>query len=137
MTPGNEQRLLGFLCDHCAYAGADEAGRAGKTYPASFKIVRLPCSGRLDPEWVLLAFRDGADGVLVAGCHPEDCHYREGNRKMLKTMVLLRRVLLQAGWSAARLKVAWISSREGETLAGLVTDWSGEIEALGSEGKGP
>jgi coenzyme F420-reducing hydrogenase delta subunit len=136
MPPVNEQRLLGFLCDHCAYAGADEAGRAGKTYPASFKIVRLPCSARLDPEWVLLAFREGADGVLVAGCHPEDCHYREGNRKMLKTMVLLRRVLMQSGWSATRLKAAWISAREGETLAGLVTEWSAEIEALGPAGKG-
>ncbi|MBI5583123.1 MAG: hydrogenase iron-sulfur subunit [Deltaproteobacteria bacterium] len=129
-------RLIGFLCDHCAYAGADEAGRAGKAYPASFKIVRLPCSGRLDPQWVLLAFREGADGVLVAGCHPGDCHYREGNQGMLKSITLLRRVLVQLGLAEARLRVLWISAREGETFARRVTDWAEEIQVLGPRGAG-
>lgn len=126
-----EISLMGFLCDWCAYAGADGAGRLGQAYPAAFKAVRLPCSGRLDPQWVLRAFREGADGVLVAGCHPGDCHYREGSLSMMKNMALLRRVLVSLGWPAERLKTAWISAGEGERFAGTVTAWAKTIQALG------
>jgi len=131
MAETAEIRLIGFLCDRCAYAGADGAGRSGQACPASFQAVRLPCSGRIDPQWVLLAFREGADGVLVAGCRPGDCHYREGNLGMYKVMTLLQRVLIQWGIPELRLQVAWISAREGEKFATLVTDWEKKIRSLG------
>ena len=93
--------------------------------------MRLPCSGRIDPQWILLAFREGADGVLVGGCHPGDCHYREGNRSMLKAVALLQRVLAQGGLPPSRLQVAWIGAGEGERFAAAVNDWAETIRSLG------
>jgi F420-non-reducing hydrogenase iron-sulfur subunit len=126
-----EPRLIGFLCDWCAYAGADAAGRAGITIPPFFKAVRIPCSGRMDPAWVLLAFRQGAQGVLIAGCPPGNCHFQKGNTQMVRMTELLIPLLRQLGFAEARLKVTWISAQEGKKFAALVSQWAEEIQEIG------
>ena len=131
MREAFEPRLIGFLCDRCAYAGADAAGRAGKAIPPFFKAVRIPCSGRMDPAWVLLAFRRGAQGVLIAGCPAGNCHFQKGNAQMVRMAELLRPLLRQLGFAEARLKVALISAQEGEKFAALVFQWAEEIQAIG------
>lgn len=126
-----EPRLIGFLCDWCAYAGADAAGRAGKSIPSFFKTVRIPCSGRMDPAWVLSAFRRGAQGVLIAGCPPGSCHFQKGNAQMVRMTELLRLLMRQLGFAEDRLKVAWISAQEGEKFAALVSQWAEDIQEIG------
>lgn len=126
-----EPPLIGFLCDWCAYAGADAAGRVGKRVPHFFKAVRIPCSGRMDPAWVLSAFRQGAQGVLVAGCPPGNCHFQKGNAQMVRMTELLKTMMRQLGFAEGRLKVAWISAQEGEKFAAVVTEWAEEIREAG------
>jgi F420-non-reducing hydrogenase iron-sulfur subunit len=108
-----EPKIIGFLCNWCSYSGADAAGSARKTYPPNVRIVRLMCSGRVDPQFVLKAFQSGADGVMILGCHPGDCHYKEGNYKALRRFHLLRRVLNQLGIEGERLRIDWVSAKEG------------------------
>jgi F420-non-reducing hydrogenase small subunit len=126
-----EPRIVAFLCNWCAYQAADRAGQAKLTYPQSLLSVRVMCTGRVEPAFVLQAFREGADGVLVAGCHPGDCHYVDGNLRAAARHALLARALAQAGIEPARLRVAWASGAEGERFAAVVSELTEELRALG------
>jgi F420-non-reducing hydrogenase small subunit len=129
--PPFEPRIVAFLCNWCAYAAADRAGQAHLEYPQSLLTIRVPCTGRVEPAFVLQAFREGADGVLVAGCHPGDCHYVDGNLRALARHAMLVRALEQAGIPAARCRLAWAGASEGERFAALVREMTAELAALG------
>jgi len=127
-----EPKIVGFLCNWCSYAGADLAGVSRIQYPSNIRIIRVMCSGRIDPLFVLEAFKDGADGVLIAGCHlPSDCHYINGNFQTLKRMTLLKEILKQFGIEPERLRLEWISAAEGAKFAATVRDMVTQIKALG------
>lgn len=127
-----EPRIIGFLCNWCSYAGADLAGVSRIQYPPNIRIIRVMCSGRIDPAFVLEAFKDGADGVLVAGCHlPSDCHYISGNFKAQRRITLLRTVLKEFGIEPERLRLEWISASEGDKFAAVVRDMTEEVRKLG------
>jgi F420-non-reducing hydrogenase iron-sulfur subunit len=129
---GFEPKIIGFLCNWCSYAGADLAGVSRIQYPPNIRIIRVMCSGRIDPAFVLEAFKDGADGVLVAGCHlPSDCHYISGNFKALRRITLLREVLKEFGIEPERLRLEWISASEGDKFAAVVRDMVDEVKKLG------
>ncbi|MBI5529104.1 MAG: hydrogenase iron-sulfur subunit [Deltaproteobacteria bacterium] len=126
-----EPKIVGILCNWCSYTGADLAGTARITYAPNVRIVRVMCSGRVDPTFVLHALRGGADGVLIAGCHPGDCHYQAGNYKAMRRYELLKRVLDQFGVEPARVRLEWVSASEGERFASIVNDMTDKIRALG------
>jgi F420-non-reducing hydrogenase iron-sulfur subunit len=126
-----EPVILGFTCNWCSYRAADLAGTARVKYPHNIRLVRLMCSGRLDPTFVLKALADGADAVLVTGCHPGECHYLEQNYKALRRWLLLRRVLGQMGVEPERIRLVWASAAEGVKLAETITTMVEEIRALG------
>ena len=126
-----EPRIVGFLCNWCSYTGADLAGTSRMKSPPNLRVIRLMCSGRVDPSFVLRAFLLGADGVLVMGCHPGDCHYQEGNFKALRRVLLLKRVLKEFGIDERRLRLEWVSAAEGEKFAKISTDFTEEVRALG------
>ena len=126
-----EPRIVGFLCNWCSYTGADLAGVSRMKSAPNLRIIRVMCSGRVDPSFILRAFQLGADGVLVAGCHPGDCHYQEGNFKALRRSLLLKRVLGGFGVDERRLRLEWISASEGEKFARVSTEFTEEIRALG------
>jgi len=127
-----EPKIIGFLCNWCAYAGADLAGVSRIQYPPNIRIIRVMCSGRIDPVFILEAFKNGADGVLVAGCHlPSDCHYVNGNFKALTRMTLLQKVLQEFGIEPERLRLEWVSASEGERFAALIRDMVEQIKKLG------
>jgi len=127
-----EPKIIGFLCNWCAYAGADLAGVSRIQYPPNIRIVRVMCSGRVDPSFILEALKDGADGVLVAGCHlPSDCHYISGNFKALRRIKLLKRVLEQFGIEPERVRLEWISASEGDKFAMVVKDMVEQIKKFG------
>ena len=128
---GFEPRIVAFLCNGCAYSAADGAGRARLEYPQSLLVVRVMCTGRVEPAFVLQALREGADGVLVAGCHPGDCHYVDGNLRAVARLEVLARALEQAGVERARLRLAWAGASEGERFAGIVREMTEAIRALG------
>jgi F420-non-reducing hydrogenase iron-sulfur subunit len=129
---GFEPKIIGFLCNWCAYAGADLAGVSRIQYPPNIRIIRVMCSGRIDPAFVLEAFKDGADGVLVAGCHlPSDCHYISGNFKALRRITLLKKVLKGFGIEPERLRLEWISASEGDKFAAVVRDMVDEVKKSG------
>jgi F420-non-reducing hydrogenase iron-sulfur subunit len=124
-------KIVGFLCNWCSYAGADLAGVSRIQYPPNLRIVRVMCSGRVHPVFILEAFRSGADGVLVAGCHDGDCHYLTGNYKAQNRVLLLKRVLEQLGLEPERLRLEWISASEGDRFATVIKDMTEEIKKLG------
>ena len=127
-----EPKIIGFLCNWCAYAGADLAGVSRIQYPPNIRIIRVMCSGRVDPSFILEALKDGADGVLVAGCHlPSDCHYISGNFKALRRIMLLKKVLQQFGIDPERVRLEWISASEGDKFATVVKDMVEKIKKLG------
>lgn len=126
-----EPRIVGFLCNWCSYTGADLAGTSRMKSAPNLRIVRVMCSGRVDPSFVLRAFQLGADGVLVAGCHPGDCHYQEGNFKALRRALLLRRLLREFGIDERRLRLEWISAAEGERFAKVSNEFTDEVRRLG------
>jgi len=127
-----QPKIVGFLCNWCAYAGADLAGVSRMQYPPNLRIIRVMCSGRIDPVFVLEAFKDGADGVLVAGCHlPSDCHYLSGNFKALRRILLLKRVLEQFGIEPERLRLEWVSASEGDRFATVIREMVEEVRKLG------
>ena len=129
---GFEPKIVGFLCNWCSYAGADLAGVSRIQYPPNIRIIRVMCSGRIDPVFVLKAFKDGADGVLVAGCHlPSDCHYISGNFKAMRRINLLKKVLKEFGIEPERLRLEWVSASEGDKFATVVRDMVKEIKELG------
>jgi len=126
-----EPKIVGFLCRWCSYTGADLAGTSRMQYPASLSAIRVMCSGRVDPTFVVKALADGADGVLIAGCHPGDCHYLEGNYKAMRRYPLLMNLLDQFGIERERVRLEWISASEGEQFAEVVKDMTEELRALG------
>ena len=131
MSEQFEPRIVGFLCNWCSYAGADLAGTSRIPYPTNIRIIRVPCSGRVDPLFVLKAFQEGADGVLVAGCHPGDCHYGEGNYHARRRYALMHRFLDFVGIEADRLRIDWVSASEGARFAQVVTELTERVRELG------
>jgi len=130
-TPGFEPRLVTFLCNWCSYAGADKAGASQLSYPASARAVRLMCTGRMDAQFVVKAFDEGADGVLILGCHPGDCHYKEQNLRAFQRHRLLVRLLAATGIEAERCQFEFVSAAEGEKLARTITEMVETIRRLG------
>jgi len=126
-----EPKLVGFLCNWCSYTGADLAGTSRIQYPPNIRIVRMMCSARIDPSFVLAALARGADGVLVCGCHPGDCHYSEGNYKAMRRFPLLKRVLATYGIEEERVRLEWVSASEGQRFADIVADMTERLRALG------
>ena len=126
-----EPVIIGFTCNWCSYRAADLAGTARVKYPPNVRLIRLMCSGRLDPTFVLKAIAGGADGVLITGCHPGECHYLEQNYKALRRYHLLKRTLAQMGIRPERVKLVWASAAEGVKLAEEITTFIEEVRALG------
>jgi len=126
-----EPKILGILCNWCSYAGADLAGISRKRYAPNVRIVRVMCSGRVEPAFILKAFAKGADGVLVLGCHPGDCHYAEGNYKALRRMPMLKKLLSQMGIEDERLRMEWVSASEGDRFAAIVDEMTEQVRKLG------
>ena len=126
-----EPRIIGFLCNWCAYAGADLAGTSRLTYPHHLRVIRVMCSGKVNPLWVLRCFQQGADGVFIGGCHPGECHYQEGNYYNRRRLKLIRNLLEYIGINPKRLQAAWVSASEGQKFAKVVEDMVEEIRALG------
>jgi len=129
-----EPKIVAFLCNWCSYTGADLAGISRLKYPANLRIVRVMCSGRVSPAFILKAFQEGADGVLVGGCHPGDCHYLEGNYKTLKRKLVFERLLEQFGIEKGRFRLEWISGGEGDKFARVARELVAEVKALGPLG---
>lgn len=123
--------IVAFLCNWCAYTGADLAGTSRLHYAPNIRIVRVMCSGRIEPSFVLKAFQQGADGVLVCGCHPGDCHYQTGNYRCLRRFRLLEKYIAQMGIEKERLKLEWISASEGKQFAALVNSMTLDILNVG------
>jgi len=126
-----EPKIAGFLCNWCSYRGADLAGTARIKYSPNVRIIRVMCSARVGPNFILKAFQSGADGVLVLGCHPGDCHYQEGNYKTMRRIPLLKKMLAQMGIEEERLKLDWVSASEGDRFATIVNDISEKVRSLG------
>lgn len=134
MQPSTEPKIIAFLCNWCTYAGADLAGTARMTYPANVRTVRLMCTGSLDPMYVVKAFLEGADGVLVGGCHPGDCHYTNGNFKARRRVALLWEIMDGLGLDRSRLWLRWISASEGGLFAQTIREM---VESLKAKGPSP
>lgn len=130
-----EPKILGFLCNWCSYTGADLAGTSRLQYPSNIRILKVMCSGRVNPQFVLKAFQEGADGVLVSGCHPGDCHYIEGNYHARRKLTLLRDLLGFMGIEPERFQISWVSASEGPKFAEVVTKFTEQIKKLGPQTK--
>jgi len=126
-----EPRVVCFFCKWCTYAGADLAGTSRKQYPPNGVAVRVNCSGRVDPQHILWAFREGADGVLLGGCHPGDCHYQDGNYNTMRRLSLLKPMLKELGIDPDRVRLEWISAAEGDKLVRIMNEFVDEIRELG------
>jgi F420-non-reducing hydrogenase iron-sulfur subunit len=131
MNENFEPRIVAFLCRWCSYTGADLAGTSRIKYPANVVPVKVMCSGRVDPTFVLKAFADGADGVLVCGCHPGDCHYDVGNYNMQKRAPLIKKMLKEMGIEDKRFRLEWVSASEGDRFAEVVKEITEEVRKLG------
>jgi len=130
-----EPKIVAFFCNWCTYLAADLAGTSRLRYAPNARVVRVMCSGRIDPQFVLDAFARGADGVLIGGCHPGDCHYQEGNYKCLRRFQLLKRLTSQMGIHDHRLRLEWISASEGERVRTVMNDMVEKLRALGPLGR--
>ena len=130
-----EPKIVAFFCNWCSYAGADGAGTARKNYPANIKIIKVPCSCRVNPLFILRAFARGADGVILCGCHPGDCHYTTGNYFTRRRMTLLLGMLNYLGVEGDRFRVEWVSAAEGARFAQVMNDFAEHIAALGENVK--
>ncbi len=126
-----DPKIVAFLCKWCSYTGADLAGTSRIEYRPNVRAIRVMCSGRIEPTFVLRAFRQGADGVLICGCHPGDCHYQEGNYRCLRRFHLLQSYIKQMGIEPERLKLEWISASEGQQYAELINSFTQTISDLG------
>lgn len=124
-------RIIAFLCKWCSYTGADLAGTSRMVYKSNVRAVRVMCSGRIEPIFVLRAFLKGADGVLICGCHPGDCHYLEGNYRCLRRFMLLQKYIRQMGIEPERLKLEWVSASEGKQFAELINSFTESVTELG------
>ena len=127
-----EPKIVGFLCNWCSYAGADLAGVSRFQYPPNLRVIRVMCSGRVHPAHIMEAFKNGADGVLVAGCHPpNDCHYISGNLKTQRRVALLKKLMAQLGLEQERLRLEWISAAEGDKFARVIREMVSDLRELG------
>jgi len=126
-----EPKIVAFFCNWCTYTAADLAGISRMQYAPNVRVIRLMCSGRLDPQFVLAALRDGADGVLIGGCHPGDCHYQEGNDNALRRFEVLRRMLRDLGIEDERVRLEWISAAEGDKVQKVCDEITEQVRALG------
>ena len=131
MSDHFEPRIVGFLCNWCSYAGADLAGTSRLKVPANLRVVRVPCSGRINPLFIFKALEEGADGVMVSGCHPGDCHYISGNRYAKRKLAVLRRLLDWVGIEPERIHLTWLSASEGARYAVEVAEFVDKVRALG------
>jgi F420-non-reducing hydrogenase iron-sulfur subunit len=131
MKSSFEPNIVGFLCKWCAYTGADLAGTSRIKYPPNVSPIRVMCSGRVDPVLVMKALSSGADGVLIAGCHPGDCHYTNGNVKTIRRFKLLQKMLDQFGIERDRVRLEWVSASEGEKYARVVESMTETLRTLG------
>ncbi len=134
MNEGFEPRIVAFLCNWCAYTGADLAGTSRIQYPPNVRVIRMMCSGAVDPVYVIKPLLDGADGVLIGGCHPGDCHYQEGNYKARRRVAILKNILRQMGFDEERIWLRWISASEGQLFAETVKEM---VAALKEKGPNP
>lgn len=139
VTPVNNQEweplIVGFCCNWCSYSGADLAGTSRLEYPSNLKIIRVPCSGRVNPMFILRAFQKGADGVLVAGCHPGDCHYATGNYFTRRRFLIMKRLLEYMGFERGRFMARWISGSEAQKFQQVAREMTEKIKKLGPNKK--
>ena len=126
-----EPKIVAFFCNWCTYTAADLAGTSRMKYAPNIRVIRVMCSGRVDPQFVLEAFAKGADGVLIGGCHPGDCHYQRGNYKARRRILMLQRVLEEFGIEKERLRLEWISASEGDKVRKVANDMTEQIARLG------
>ena len=126
-----EPKIVGFMCNWCAYRGADLAGTSRMKSAPNVRTVRVMCSGRVDPQLVVKSFQLGADGVLILGCHPGDCHYSEGNYKAARRISLLKKMMAQFGIEDERIRLDWVSASEGERFKNIVNEMTEQIRVLG------
>lgn len=126
-----EPKIVGFLCNWCTYTGADLAGTARIQYPPNIRIIRMMCSGGVDMVYVMKALLEGADGVLIGGCHPGDCHYQSGNYKARRRVAILKKILEELGFEKERVWLRWISASEGKKFASTVTEMVEHLKKLG------
>jgi F420-non-reducing hydrogenase iron-sulfur subunit len=131
VAAGFEPRIIGFLCNWCSYAGADKAGASQTPYPPNVNIVKIMCTGRIDPQFILNSFASGADGVIVLACHPGDCHYKEGNLRAAQRYAMLARVLEQLGIERERCRFDYVSAGEGEKYVQVITAMVEAVRLLG------
>lgn len=134
MNEDFEPKIVAFLCNWCAYMGADVAGTSRIQYPPNVRIIRMMCSGAVDPVYIIKPLLDGADGVLIGGCRPGDCHYQEGNYKARRRVAILKNILRQMGFDEDRVWLRWISASEGQVFAETVTEM---VKALKEKGPNP
>ncbi|HXK93092.1 MAG TPA: hydrogenase iron-sulfur subunit [bacterium] len=126
-----EPRIVAFLCNWCTYTAADLTGISRLLYAPNVRVIRVMCSGRIDPQFILAALREGADGVLIGGCHPGDCHYLEGNYKALRRFKLLKRFLKRMGIEEERVRLEWIAASEGDKVQRVVNEMTEQVRKLG------
>jgi len=126
-----EPRIIAFLCNWCSYAGADLAGTGRLQYPPYVRVIRVPCSGRINPIYIIKALVDGADGVIVSGCHPGDCHYLTGNMYARRRFTVLKKLLTTAGIDPDRVFFTWVSASEGGRFAEVIREVTEKVEKLG------
>jgi len=126
-----EPKIIAFVCNYCTYAGADLAGTSRLKYPSNIRIVRLPCTGRISPLFLLKAIQQGADGILVSGCHPGDCHFTSGNLHARRRWTMFRSLLDFVGVPKERVWFSWVSAAEGRKFADLITEMTENIRQLG------
>ncbi|MEW6238302.1 MAG: hydrogenase iron-sulfur subunit [Candidatus Omnitrophota bacterium] len=126
-----EPRIVAFFCNWCTYTASDLTGISRLAYAPNVRVIRVMCSGRIDPQFVLKALRQGADGVLIGGCHPGDCHYQEGNYKCLRRIKLLKRMLAEMGLEDERVRLEWIAGSEGDKVQKVVNEMTEQIRRLG------
>jgi F420-non-reducing hydrogenase iron-sulfur subunit len=130
-----DPRIIAFLCNWCSYAGADLAGVGRMQYPPNVRIIRVPCSGRINPLFILAALEQGADGVLVSGCHPGDCHYLSGNYVARRKFALLKEFLEYVGIEEGRVSFSWVSASEGGRFAEVIGEVTNRVKELGPSKK--
>ena len=130
-NPGWEPTIVAFLCNWCSYAGADLAGTGRLQYPPYVRVIRVPCSGRINPIYIIKALADGADGVMVSGCHPGDCHYLSGNMYARRRFTVLKKLLTTAGIDPDRVHFTWVSASEGGRFAQVVKDVTEKVMQIG------
>lgn len=130
-----ESKILGIACNWCTYTGADLAGTTRLHYPQNLRVVRVMCSSRINPSFIFRAFQLGADGVLVGGCHPGDCHYNTGNLYARRRLAVTKKILEFAGLEPGRFRVEWISASEGNKFAEVVQEFTAQIKELGPQQK--